>query len=350
MADDGPPHLRNQLRQGPALRIAQVAPPPARKIEGPPVYYAAPSAAPGLTFWQFTLRAVTVVVALVSSAALAYFLLSERSQPFAQLQQQPQPQAAEEEEQKAPAPQRQAQAEQTQEPRPEAPQVPIQQPVPTDLGPRLAMPTDDKLIMLINSSLIALNQANATGNYTVLREMAAPGFQQANSAEKLAQVFKQLRSRNLDLAPVLLFQPKLYQRPVLNDRGMVRVTGYFPTTPERVNFDLIFQPVQGKWRLYGIAANTQRVQPAQAAPEPQGAPPPTAARGEEPAKPATAQIVNPAAAPAKKPAAKPKPASAEIQETAPPDVRDRIDNPPPAPPAAEKPKQQEKGIWNPFGR
>ena len=152
------------------------------------------------------------------------------------------------------------------------------------------------------------------------------------------------------MTPVLLFQPKLYQQARDERPGHVRVTGFFPTTPERVNFDLIFQPVQGKWRLYGIAANTQRVQPAQAAPEPQGRRLRPLLEAEEPAKPATAQVVNPAAAPAKKPAAKPKPASAEIQETAPPDVRDRIDNPPPAPPAAEKPKQQEKGIWNPFGR
>lgn len=335
MADDGLPHLRNQLRQGAALRVAQAAPPVARQIEGPPVYAAPPPAAPGLSFWQFALRAITVVVALVFTAALAYYLLVGRSQPFAQLQ--PQPQAAEEAEQKAPAPQRQAQDEEAQERQPEAQQAPAQQEVPTDLGPRLAMPTDDKLIMLINSSLIALNQANATGNYTVLREMAAPGFQQANSPEKLAQAFKQLRSRNLDLTPVLLFQPKLYQRPAMSDKGMVRVTGYFPTSPERVNFDLIFQPVQGKWRLYGIAANTQRVQPSQAAPPPAGtpAPAPEAAEGAKPA------------APAKKPAAKPKPAEAEIEETPPPDVRDRIDSPPPAPPA-EKPKQ--KSGWNPFGR
>lgn len=290
--------------------------------------------APGLTFWQFTLRALTVVVALVSTAALAYYLLAGRSQPFAQLQQPPQ--AVEEVEQAAPAPQRQAQAEQPPEPEPEAEQAPAQ-PVPTDLGPRLAMPTDDKLIMLINSSLIALNQANATGNYTVLREMAAPGFQQANSAAKLSQAFKELRSRNLDLTPVLLFQPKLYQRPAMSDKGMIRVTGYFPTSPERVNFDLIFQPVHGKWRLYGIAANTQRVQPNQAA-QPQSAPAPN---------PEGAEVVKPAA-PVKKPAAKPKPAAAEIGETAPPDVRDRIDTPPPAPPPSEKPKQ--KSGWNPFGR
>ena len=49
---------------------------------------------------------------------------------------------------------------------------------------------------------------------------------------------------------------------------MLRITGFFPTSPERVNFDLIFQPVQGKWRLYGIAANTQQVPPPQAAPAP----------------------------------------------------------------------------------
>ena len=286
-------------------------------------------------------------MALVATAALAYYLLAGRSQPFAQLQQQPEQEAAEQE-QEAPTPQqteaaqppqRQAQA-QPQEPEPQPEDTPAEQ-APADMGPRLAMPSDDKLVMLINSALIALNQANATGNYTVLRQMAAPGFQQANSAEKLAKAFSQLRSRNLDLSPILLFQPKLYRRPEMNDQGMLRVMGFFPTSPERVNFDLIFQPVQGKWRLYGIAANAAAPAPSQAAPQLTGAPAPTAAP-----KPETAEVVKPAA-PVKKPAAKPKPA-AEIEET-PPDVRDRIDSPPPAPrPTAEKPKQ--KGIWNPFGR
>jgi hypothetical protein len=199
------------------------------------------------------------------------------------------------------------------------------------------------VILLINSALIALNQANATGNYTVLYDMAAPGFQRANSPERLAKLFSNLRSRNLDLTPILLFQPKLYQRPQMNDRGMIRITGFFPTSPERVNFDLFYQPVKGKWRLYGIAANTQRVPPQQAAPAPQGAPAP--ASGAE-QKPSAAEVTKPA--PAKKPAAKPKPA-AEVDEPAQVDVRDRIDNPPPAPPPAEKPKPK-NSIWNPFGR
>jgi hypothetical protein len=286
-----------------------------------------------LSFWQITLRAIPIVVAIASTALLAYFILSERSQPFAQLQQQqPAPQPPQSE----PAPQQQAQAEQ-----PPQRQAPAQQEEPIQPGPRLPMPNDDTLLLLINSSLIALNQANATGNYTVLRDIAAPGFQKANSPERLAQLFANLRSRNLDLTPVLLFQPKLYQRPQMSDRGMIRITGFFPTSPERVNFDLIFQPIQGKWRLYGIAANTQKAPPPQAAQQAAPGPAPEA----EP-KPAAAEVTKPV--PAKKPAAKPKPA-AEAEEPAQVDVRDRIDTPPPAPPPAEKPKPK-NSIWNPFGR
>jgi hypothetical protein len=177
--------------------------------------------------------------------------------------------------------------------------------------------------------------------------MAAPAFKRVNSPERLAKVFGNLRSRNLDLSPVVLFQPKLYRKPEISQRGMLRITGFFPTSPERVNFDLIFQPVQGKWRLYGIAANTQKAPAQQAAPAPQGAPAPVP-EAASPAKPTTAEVTKPA--PAKKLAAKPKPA-AETEETVVSpqvDLRDRIDNPT-APPPAEKPKPK-NSIWNPFGR
>jgi hypothetical protein len=206
------------------------------------------------------------------------------------------------------------------------------------------MPNDDKLVILINSALLALNQANETGNYTVLYDMAAPGLKRkVQSPERLAEVFADLRSRKLDLSPVLLYQPKLYRKPAMNDKGMIRITGFFPTSPERVNFDLVFQPVQGRWRLYGIAANTQQAPAPQADQASKGTSAP--AEGASPSKPAAAEATKPA--PAKKPAAKPKPA-AEAEEPAAVDVRDRIDNPP-APPSAEKPKPK-SSIWNPFGR
>lgn len=109
---------------------------------------------------------------------------------------------------------------------------------------------------LICSTLIALNQANATGNYSVFREMGAPGFQVVNSTAKLSEIFAELRGKNFDLSPIVVMQPKLLRRPELDKGGMLRVTGFFLTQPERLNFDLIYEPVDGQWRLFGIAANT----------------------------------------------------------------------------------------------
>jgi hypothetical protein len=176
--------------------------------------------------------------------------------------------------------------------------------------------------------------------------MGAPAFQNANSVERLAQLFAPLRSRNLDLSPILLTRPKLFRAPEMNDKGMIRVMGFFPTSPERVNFDLIFQPVQSRWRLFGIAVSTRPAPPTTQRQSPSTAD--EKSPTEEPkaeAQPKTESEPTKPPAAAKKPAAKPKPA-AEAQEPA-PDVRDRIDNPP-APPPAEKPKQ--KSGWNPFGR
>ena len=44
-------------------------------------------------------------------------------------------------------------------------------------SPALSVPDDVQLLLMIKTTLIAFNQANITGNYTVLRDLAAPDFQ-----------------------------------------------------------------------------------------------------------------------------------------------------------------------------
>jgi hypothetical protein len=116
-----------------------------------------------------------------------------------------------------------------------------------------ALPSKFKLNMMIRTTLIALNHANRTGNYTVLKDLAAPAFQLTNTAARLSEIFTKLRKRDLDLSPILFFQPKLRRAPTINDDGLLRLTGYFETKPEQISFDMLFQPVQGNWRLFGIA-------------------------------------------------------------------------------------------------
>jgi hypothetical protein len=135
-----------------------------------------------------------------------------------------------------------------------------------------ALPDPAALLVVIRNHIIALNQANLTGNYSVLRDMAAPGFQQANSLDKLRSVFAVLRDRQIDLAPVAVIEPKLSRPAAVDQNGMLRLTGFFPSEPERVNFDLAFQVAGGQWRLFGIGLNTSREVASAPSPAP---PPPT---------------------------------------------------------------------------
>ena len=130
---------------------------------------------------------------------------------------------------------------------------------------KLRVPPPEQMAMMIQTSVVALSQANLTGNFTVLHALGAPSFQKANTPTKLAEIFKTLRQRNIDLTPVILFSPILLREPVINAQGMLHLVGYYKTTPQQVHFELLFQPVSGQWRLFGISVRTQPAsQPAAA--------------------------------------------------------------------------------------
>lgn len=166
-------------------------------------------------------------------------------------------------------------------------------------APVLTIPDAFKLNMMIRTAVIALNQANLTGNYTVLRDLGAASFRGSNDASRLAEIFGTLRKRKIDLSPVLFFMPKLVQQPQVNERGVIRLVGYFETAPERINFDVYYVFEADQWRLFGIgvllspavdataALPQQNTAPAPATP-PGAAPRAEAAPAANPAKPAAA--------------------------------------------------------------
>jgi hypothetical protein len=142
-------------------------------------------------------------------------------------------------------------------------------PKPTTAPPRPAaqqqtMPVSiEQALYLIRSTLLTLNDANLSGNYTVLRDLAAPDFQARNTAADLGQTFFDLRRRNFDLYGAALLAPQLTVVPALDQSGMLHLAGYIPTRPQQINFDLVFQVVRNRWRLYSISIATPEAAPAQ---------------------------------------------------------------------------------------
>jgi hypothetical protein len=128
-------------------------------------------------------------------------------------------------------------------------------------APKPAQIDRNGVLILIRSALIALDQGNKTGNYTVLRDLGAPGFQ-SNTAARLAEIFSTQRRDNIDLSGVVVLEPQLTLLPQLETNGMLRMAGFFPSVPTQVNFELVFAPVNGQWRLFGISVNFGQAAPA----------------------------------------------------------------------------------------
>lgn len=126
------------------------------------------------------------------------------------------------------------------------------------------IPDKIRLGILVHSYMVALSQANLTGQYNVLHALGAPDFQQRNTPEKLAEIFSTLRTQNIDLTPIIVYSPTLAREPVFDENGLLHLTGYYKTEPQRVNFDLTLQAVAGVWRLYGISVSTSPAPPSEA--------------------------------------------------------------------------------------
>jgi hypothetical protein len=176
-----------------------------------------------------------------------------------------------------------------QQPQPAPPQpAPSHTPQPQQAAPKPANIDRNGVLMLVRSALLALDQANKTGNYTVLRDLGAPGFQ-VNTAAHLAEIFAKQRNDRLDLSGVAVIDPQLTILPQIEASGMMHMAGFFPSVPSQVNFELLYAAVDSQWRLYGISVNVGQSAPI--AP-PAASPPPAA------------QVKPQAAAPKKPPASK----------------------------------------------
>jgi hypothetical protein len=181
-------------------------------------------------------------------------------------------------------------------------------PAPDGVVPARPIDIDrNSVLTLIRTTLIALQQANQTGNYSVLYGISSPSFQKVNSPQKLAQIFANIRSKGFDLSGVAVLEPQLSMLPVVYPNGMMRMAGFFPSVPMQVYFDLQFIGVDGQWRLEGISVNI-------------GQPNAVAPSAEAPRPVATAPVVPP---PESTPAAAP--------ESAPTDPSVDVGNPKPKP-------------------
>lgn len=110
-----------------------------------------------------------------------------------------------------------------------------------------------ELNKLVWSTIAAVDDANKAGNYSVLRDLSAPAFQQQNDSARLAQIFQSLRESGVDLSNALLLAPTFGATPQIAQPGVLHVQGFFGLRPTAIAFNLYYQWSGGRWRLYGVS-------------------------------------------------------------------------------------------------
>ena len=113
------------------------------------------------------------------------------------------------------------------------------------------VPSAEELVSLVRNVLLAVNDANLTGNYTVLRDLSAPDSQGLNTPERLEESFRPIRQQGTDFSIVAVATPRFVQLPTFTPQGYLRVNGEFNSSP-RITFDIFLQHVAGRWRPYAI--------------------------------------------------------------------------------------------------
>ena len=72
-----------------------------------------------------------------------------------------------------------------------------------------------------------------------------------------------LSARSLADAVVSVITPQLTEAPTLDQaKGMLHLKGYFPGQPVQINFEMLYQVVEGRWRLFGISVNPSQTRPS----------------------------------------------------------------------------------------
>jgi hypothetical protein len=113
------------------------------------------------------------------------------------------------------------------------------------------------MLILIRTSLLTLNDAILTGNFTVLRDRVAPSVRDQNPAHQLYRVFARLIEQRIDLRGTAILAPEMTDVPRIDDSGRLDLKGIFRAPDGTgLSFHLLFEQVRGQWSLYGASVNT----------------------------------------------------------------------------------------------
>jgi hypothetical protein len=118
------------------------------------------------------------------------------------------------------------------------------------------VPDDEEVKALTESSLTSFDRAVKKKDFSKFYEEIAALWKTQTSPEKLKEAFKDFFDKDFDLPSVMKAKEPVFNHPpAIGDDEVLVIKGYYPTTPNRVIFQLKYLEEDGDWKLLGINVN-----------------------------------------------------------------------------------------------
>lgn len=120
------------------------------------------------------------------------------------------------------------------------------------------LPTDDEQDVLVRTTLMTFNDANMTGNYSVLLAKSSKQFREQMTAEKLTAAFESFRSKKLFFEGIVTDDYESQQKAKLDSEGALVLAGAFKNDDVQVKYKLRFAQDGDAWKVIGIDVDAKK--------------------------------------------------------------------------------------------
>jgi len=121
------------------------------------------------------------------------------------------------------------------------------------------MPSEDVQDVLVRTTLMALNDANMTGNYAVLVARSSQQFQAQVTQEKLAAALEVFRTNKLFFESIVNKKCDSTEKPVIDREGVLNLGGVIKSNEIQVTYKLRFVQNGSAWKLLGFNVDAKKL-------------------------------------------------------------------------------------------
>lgn len=129
---------------------------------------------------------------------------------------------------------------------------------PTQQMNAFKVPSNDELVKLVHASMLAFGTSIDAKNMTHFHSQISNLWQSQYSPEKLEEAFGKLYNLGAKWSSLQNLSPIFEGTPALNDKGILVVSGYYPTSPDLLTYTQKYIREGAAWKLYGLNINFRK--------------------------------------------------------------------------------------------